>query len=108
MDTIEERRTGRRVPVIREVSVELASPRISLHGKIFDLGARGAFINVVVGLPAGSVIEVTFDLPTKEVVKTRASIRYILPGLGMGVEFVDVGEEESRALERFIESYLKA
>ena len=108
MDTIAERRTGRRVPVIRDVSVELALPRISMRGKIFDLGARGAFINVVVGLPAGSMIEVAFDLPSKEVVKVAASIRYVLPGLGMGVEFMEVGEAESRALERFIESYMKA
>lgn len=108
MGTIAERRTGRRVPVIREVSVELTSPRISMRGKIFDLGARGAFINVVVGLPAGSVVELAFDLPSKEVVKVAASIRYVLPGIGMGVEFLEVGEEESRALERFIESYLKA
>lgn len=107
MDAIAERRKGRRVPVIREVSVELDSPRITLRGKIFDLGARGAFINVVAGLPTGSLIEIAFDLPTKEKVKTTASIRYVLPGLGMGVEFVEIDEEESRSIELFISSYLK-
>lgn len=107
MDAIAERRKGRRVPVIREVSVELDSPRITLQGKIFDLSACGAFINVIAGLPTGSLIEIDFDLPTKERVKVTASIRYVLPGLGMGVEFVEIGEEESRSIELFISSYLK-
>ncbi|HVF90529.1 MAG TPA: PilZ domain-containing protein [Blastocatellia bacterium] len=107
MDSIAERRAGRRVPVIREVSVELDSPRITLRGKIFDLGARGAFINVVAGLPAGSTIEIEFDLPTGEVVKATARISYVLPGLGMGVEFVRIGEAESGAIELFIASYMK-
>ena len=107
MDATAERRKGRRVPVIRDVSVELDSPRVTFQGKIFDLCARGAFINVVAGLHAGAMIEVAFDLPTKEVVRTAASIRYVLPGLGMGVEFVEMGEEESLAIERFIASYLK-
>ncbi|HYP28124.1 MAG TPA: PilZ domain-containing protein [Blastocatellia bacterium] len=107
MDAIAERRKGRRVPVIRDVSVELDSPKVTFQGKIFDLCARGAFINVVAGLPTGAVVDVAFDLPTKEVVRATASIRYVLPGLGMGVEFVEIGEEESLAIERFISSYLK-
>ncbi len=107
MDAIAERRKGRRVPVIREVSVELDSPRVTFRGKRFDLGARGAFINVVAGLPPGSLIEIDFELPTKERVKATASIRYVLPGLGMGVEFVEIDEEEARAIESFISSYLK-
>lgn len=43
---------------------------------------------------------VEFRLTRADVqVKTRAEVRYCLPGVGVGVEFIDLAPEAQRAIE---------
>lgn len=65
-----------------------------------DLSVRGMFINAANHLPEGTVLKVHFRLTrTRYEINARAEVRYCLPGVGIGVEFVDISPEAQRAIE---------
>jgi hypothetical protein len=64
-----------------------------------DVSANGMFIHTAVRFPEGSVIRVNFRLQRSQFeVKTRAEVRYCLPGVGIGVEFIGISDEAARAI----------
>jgi len=66
-----------------------------------DVSTRGMFINTSRKFPEGAVLNVGFRLSlTGVVVHSRCEVRYCLPGVGVGVEFVDISPESVRAIER--------
>jgi PilZ domain-containing protein len=68
-----------------------------------DLSPHGMFINTRTDYPEGAVLKLRFRLArTGVLVETRAEVRYCLRGVGVGVEFVDVPAEISRAIEEEI------
>jgi hypothetical protein len=70
-----------------------------------DLSIRGMFINTTRTFPEGAVLTVQFQLAgSHEEITTRCEVRYCLPGIGVGVEFVDISPEAVRAIEREIEA----
>ncbi len=70
-----------------------------------DLSTRGMFINTTRTFPQGSVLNVQFQLARSHVeITTRCEVRYCLPGVGVGVEFVDLSAEAARAIEQEIEA----
>src|SRR2546427_2245063 len=53
--------------------------------------------------PEGAVLNLRFRLARSDfVVNTRCEVRYCLPGVGIGVEFVQIPPEAVRAIEREI------
>lgn len=68
-----------------------------------DLSVRGMFINAASHFPEGTVLKVRFCLTRlRYEVNARAEVRYCLPGVGIGVEFVDISPEAQRAIEEEI------
>ena len=68
-----------------------------------DISTRGMFINTSRTFPEGAVLNVRFGLAhSGELVQTRCEVRYCLPGVGVGVEFVDISPEAVQAIEREI------
>ncbi len=69
-----------------------------------DVSTRGMFINTNRRLPEGAVLNVRFRLTrTGEAIQARAEVRYCLPGVGVGVEFVEISPESLRAIKTEIE-----
>ena len=65
-----------------------------------DISTHGIFINTSRSFPDGAVLCIEFRLARMDVpVKVRGEVRYCLPGVGVGVEFVDLSEEAQRAIE---------
>jgi hypothetical protein len=65
-----------------------------------DISARGMFIHTSLPLPEGAVINVKFRLTRSNYeVSTRGEVRYCLPGVGVGVEFVEISPEAQQAIE---------
>ena len=65
-----------------------------------DLSARGMFIHTTLCLPEGAVLRVRFRLFRSHYeVKARGEVRYSLPGVGVGVEFVEISPEAQQAIE---------
>lgn len=70
-----------------------------------DISTRGMFINTVRTFPEGAVLNVRFRLALSGAeVHARCEVRYCLPGVGVGVEFIGVSPEAVRAIEREIEA----
>jgi hypothetical protein len=64
-----------------------------------DISRRGMFIHVPQHFPEGAVLKLEFRLSRSgHTIKTRAEVRYSLPGVGVGVEFVDITPEDEQAI----------
>ena len=64
-----------------------------------DISAQGMFINTPQVFPNGTVLKIRFRLGhSGHVIQTRGEVRYCLPGVGVGVEFLDMPEEAREAI----------
>lgn len=101
----ERKRTshGRQAPrlaSLRDLSVTYEGHNESVVTRPPDLSTRGMFINTRRDLPEGAVLNVRFRLGHSDVeITARAEVRYCLPGVGVGVEFIDISPEAVRAIE---------
>ena len=65
-----------------------------------DISGKGMFIHIPQQFPEGAVIKVEFWLSRSGYhVQARAEVRYSLPGVGVGIEFIDITEEARQAIE---------
>jgi hypothetical protein len=72
-----------------------------------DISPRGMFIHIPQHFPEGAVLKLDFRLSRSgHDIKTRAEVRYCLPGVGIGVEFVDITEEDELAIADEIASLM--
>ncbi len=72
-----------------------------------DISPKGMFIHIPRVFPEGAVIKVEFTLSRSgHHVKTRAEVRYCLPGVGIGIEFVDIAEQDRDAIENEIDNLM--
>ncbi len=86
---------------LRDLSVtyEGRSQDIPTHPP--DISPHGMFINTPDRFPEGAVLKLRFRLSRSDVeVHARCEVRYCLPGVGVGVEFVEMAPEAARAIEK--------
>ena len=69
-----------------------------------DLSVKGMFIQTGHTFPEGAVMKVRFRLARSlyEVV-ARGEVRYCLPGVGIGIEFVEISADARRAIQEELE-----
>ena len=68
-----------------------------------DISPHGMFINTVRRFPEGAVMKLRFRLSRSGIeVQARGEVRYCLPGVGIGVEFIGLAPEYLRAIEEEI------
>jgi hypothetical protein len=71
-----------------------------------DLSLHGMFVNTSTHFPEGTIVNLRFRLTQSNLeVQTRGEVRYCLPGIGIGVEFVGLGAEAGRAIERELRAF---
>lgn len=69
--------------------------------RVPDLSTLGMFINTSLTFPEGAVLRVKFLLPrTNTQICARGEVRYCLPGVGVGVEFINLEREYVESIER--------
>jgi len=96
-------RSATRITTLRELSVTYEGYSEDVALRPPDVSTRGMFINTSRDFPEGAVLNVRFRLgQTGAEVCTRAEVRYCLPGVGVGIEFVDISPEAVRAIEKEI------
>ncbi len=84
----------------RDLSVVYEGSSLQLAVKPPDLSPHGMFINTVREFPVGVVLKISFRLVhTDWEVRARGEVRYCLPGVGVGVEFIRLPAEVRRAIE---------
>ncbi len=97
-------RTAERFSSLRDLSVTYEGHSEDVVTRPPDISTRGMFINTTRVFPEGAVLNVRFRLAISgHEVRSRAEVRYCLPGVGVGVEFIDISQENVRAIEREIE-----
>ena len=66
-----------------------------------DISPHGMFVNISTHFPEGAIVQLRFRLTRSNVeVQTRGEVRYCLPGIGIGVEFIGMDPEDVRAIEK--------
>jgi hypothetical protein len=86
---------------LRELSVTYEGHSESIVTRPPDVSTRGMFINTSRKFPEGAVLNVHFRLALTGVeIHSRCEVRYCLPGVGVGVEFIDISPECVRAIEK--------
>jgi len=71
-----------------------------------DLSPHGMFVNTSTHFPEGAVLNLRFRLTRSNVeVQTRGEVRYCLAGIGIGIEFVELGKAAARAIEQELKAY---
>lgn len=88
------------------LTYEGQSESVAVHPP--DLSPKGMFINTPVHFPEGSVLKVSFRLArSNHRVETRCEVRYCMPGLGVGVEFIGIPASDQKAISEEIEAMEK-
>jgi hypothetical protein len=66
-----------------------------------DLSVHGMFIQTARRFPEGAVLKIRFRLVhSLDEVTVRGEVRYCLPGVGLGIEFVEISPEARRAIQK--------
>jgi PilZ domain len=92
-----------RLPQLLEISMNYEGNGENIALRPPDLSVHGMFVNTSTHFPEGAVVNLRFRLTRSNVeVQTRGEVRYCLPGIGIGVEFVDIRPEAVSAIEREI------
>jgi len=98
-------RVGPRVQSVREISLNYEGRTETISVRPPDVSCRGMFISIAERFPEGAVLNLGFCLPvTGAQIRTRCEVRYCLPGVGVGVEFLDITDKEEQLIEREIHS----
>ncbi len=96
-------RFASRIHSVREISVNYEGHDETFAIRPPDVSAQGMFINTSRTFPEGAVLSLQFRLELSGAeVCTRSEVRYCLPGVGVGVEFVGISPAAIRIIEREI------
>ncbi len=99
-------RIERRYSAYRDLAVTYEGHSEEIPVRAPDISTRGIFINTPRPFPLGAVLCIEFCLTRPDfVVKTRGEVRYCLPGVGVGVEFIDISPDAERAIEEEMSSH---
>ena len=74
-----------------------------------DLSVHGMFVNISTHFPEGAIVNLRFCLTRSNVkVQTRGEVRYCLPGVGIGVEFLELRTEAARAIKKELSAFSRS
>src|SRR5208337_3517877 len=77
--------------------------RTHMQTNATDIGGRGCYIETLLPLALGTVVNLTFWLDSEKI-HSSAVVRTSDPGVGMGLEFIDLGDRVQKALQQYLES----
>jgi hypothetical protein len=90
---------------LREIRMNCEGDAENIPLRPPDISLRGMFVNTSTHFPQGAIVNLRFRLTRSNVeVQTRGEVRYCLPGVGIGVEFVGIRPEAARAIEREVKA----
>lgn len=99
-------RAGLRAFCLREIAVRYEGRDEYTLVRAPDLSARGMFVSTSRTFPEGAVLSLRFRLlVTNADVRTRCEVRYCLPGVGVGVEFIGLRSDATEAIEKELALY---
>lgn len=102
-----ERPKRQAVRVQRPIEITYTSDCPPINARIEDISEKGFFLGTDHPLTAGAIIEYRFLLPdeTPEVpLEGAARVVWVQPMVGVGVEFVDMSQEDRDRIRFFVAS----
>jgi len=94
-------RQAERIAHYRELAIVYEGTSLDIPVRAPDISTHGMFINTAQKFPEGAVLRISFRLSrSNSLVSARGEVRYCLPGVGVGVEFVGLPEDARRAIEQ--------
>ena len=97
-------RMALRIHSIRQIAVQYEGTEERIISRVPDVSTTGMFINTSRIYAEGAMLNLSFCLALSGVeVRARGEVRYCLPGVGVGVRFVDIAENAIHSIEREIQ-----
>lgn len=97
-------RLSPRIYSVRDISVCYEGRTENIANRPPDVSANGMFVNTGQTFPQGAVLNLRFRLALSGVeIRTRSEVRYCLPGVGVGVEFIGISPDAVRKIEREVQ-----
>lgn len=99
----EEKRRNKRISIVKEIEVDGSRGR-----RATDLSVDGMYIDTVTPFAVGSTVELKFRLddPHDSVlgpIVIRAKVLYAQEGLGIGVQFIDLKNDDGIRAPHLVE-----
>jgi hypothetical protein len=96
-----EKRTVPRYSFIAHVEVIEPASDTRIAGRVSEISRKGCYIDVLITLPPGTFIQLKIvrDLGT---FSTKGKIIYAQEAMGMGVAFLDIGEDQLKILDAWL------
>jgi hypothetical protein len=92
-----------RYSYLRDLAIRYEGQTEKITVRAPDISPHGMFVNTCQHFPEGAILQISFLLPqTGTRVKSRCEVRYALPGVGVGVEFMDISPADQRAIRNEI------
>ncbi len=99
-------RVAQRFAHLKELSVTYEGSSEDIQLRPPDISVDGMFINISRQFPEGAVLALRFQLArTGRQVQARSEVRYCLPGVGIGVEFIGLSAEARQAIEEELDAH---
>jgi hypothetical protein len=97
---VQENRREPRVSLAADVECEVDARRV--RWRFADLSAGGMFIDVYDPLPTGTLFRLRFQLDPPPIA-ARAQVHYVQPRIGMGVEFVELAQDDRQRIRDVVD-----
>ncbi|MBE9502761.1 MAG: response regulator [Proteobacteria bacterium] len=94
-----ENRKYKRVPFTVDVLINNA---VLVKG--IDISKSGLYVHTGRSFPAGNIVDVTLPINALKI-SVKAKVQHNQSGIGMGLKFVNLHEEQAEIINQFIESY---
>ncbi len=96
-----ERRCEARYGINADTEVEEPQTQAKVFGRTADLGMGGCYVDVVTTFAVGTIVCVRISRDGQKF-EARAKVLYGRPGMGMGMAFLEMAQEERTRLEGWI------
>jgi hypothetical protein len=98
---VENRRKYVRYSVTAEAEIVEQCSRVRITGRASDLSRGGCYVDSVSCLPMGSTVYIRLR-HSETTFQAKAMITYLLPGMGMGIAFTDIAEDQIEIVSKWI------
>jgi PilZ domain len=96
-----EKRTVPRYSFIAHVEIIEPASDTRIAGRVSEISRKGCYVDVLITLPPGTFIQLKIvrDLGT---FSTKGKIIYAQEAMGMGVAFLDMGDDQLKILDAWL------
>ncbi|MGA8144004.1 MAG: PilZ domain-containing protein [Candidatus Acidiferrales bacterium] len=99
--TFREQRSVPRYSFIAHVDVVEPASDTRIAGRVSEISRKGCYIDVLITLPAGTLIELKI-LRDQGTFTTKGKIIYVQESMGMGVAFLEIADDQLKILDAWL------